>query len=272
MGKKLFIGLGIVIAILAIGAYVLLAPPGVDDALLYVETGVVEVNLGSGWQTASDEMKIAPGAQVRTQEGEAMIVLLEGEVIKLEPNTEMTLSEVGNSIKLDQAKGQTWHKVTKISGVTDYSASTPNTVATVRGTEFFLNDESTGVTEGNVDYQNKETGESVNVPPGQKGMYPGLELLGLTEEEIAAATSFRGQYIATLKKVRMREIRKHKTLINLAKSKGYTEEWMLAELEKIDRGETDLDQLEAKVPAAFKARSRRAFALTRAIRDAMSQN
>src|SRR3990172_6864214 len=124
--KKLVIAAAVILIILGAVYFLAIAPKAATAAILYVERGQVEVNTGTGWQTGNDEMELKKGSGVRTADGEATVVLLEGEVMHLEPNTEVKLEQIsGKKIKITQLAGETWNKVTKISGISEFIVETP---------------------------------------------------------------------------------------------------------------------------------------------------
>src|SRR5574341_448783 len=260
--KKWVIGAIAILAILIGVGYFLLAPPSVTAAILYVESGDVQVNMGKGWQPATDEMELKQGNQVKTGEGEATVVLQEGEVVHLQPNTEIKLDSIsGKSIKLSQTAGETWNKVTKISGVSEFSIETPTTVATVRGTEFMLNEEQLDVEDGEVDYENKADKKKIKVKAHKKAMRNLMQEEDMTEEDLALFKKFPGKYANILKRLRAREIKKNGMFIKMAEKKGITREQMEQDLNEIDEGRKNEDEFYEKVPDAMKPRAKRIYML-----------
>lgn len=258
-----------VIALLLVGTgYFLLAPASATAAVLYVERGQVEVNSGNGWQTGTDEMELNKGSQVKTGDGEATVVLLEGEVVHLEPNSEIRLDQIsGKKIHITQLAGETWNKVTKISGISEFTIETPTTVATVRGTEFTLNSEELDVTEGEVDYGPKE-GEKIKVMGGKRALAKMLREENIPEERLARIRNFPEKYEKILKRVRAREIRKHRQILQMAEKRGLTEEKIRAQLNEIDEGRQDEEKAYEQVPALMKPKAKRTYLLTKEIKRA----
>ena len=261
--KKLLIVLAVIVVLLLSGAYFLLRAPSVTAALLYIESGEVQVDVGKGWITGTDEMELSRGAKVKTIAGEATVVLLEGEFIHLEPNSEISIDEVTkNQIKLSQKVGQTWNKITKLSGIKGYIVSTPNTVATVRGTEFILSDEEILVDDGEVEYEHIAKKEKIKVRAKKKALAAAMK-----EEDTSESAKFeqqKGKYLKVLKKVRQREVRKHKFLTERA---GYKEQQINQKLEEIDAApENSEDEAYAKVPRLMKKKAERTYHLTKEIK------
>lgn len=270
--KKLAIGAVVVLVILVGIGYFLLAPPSVTAALLYVESGDVQVNTGSGWQTATDEMELDTGDLVKTGQGEATIIIQEGEVVHLQPNTEIKLDVIsGKSIKLTQSAGETWNKITKISGISEFSIETPNTVATVRGTEFMLNDVQLDVADGDVEYEKKADKKKMMVRAKKKALAAMMQEEDMTEADFAKMQKFRGMEVNVLKKIRAREIRKHDAMIKMAEKKGITRAQMEQELIEVDEGRKSEDEFYEQVPAAMKPKAKRIYLLTKEIKRAQAR-
>ncbi len=264
--KKIIIAVIVILALLGIG-YFVLAPKAATAAILYVERGQVEVNTGTGWQTGSDEMELKKGSGVRTADGEATVVLLEGEVMHLEPNSEVKLEQISRKkIKITQLAGETWNKVTKISGISEFIVETPTTVATVRGTEFALNEEELAVTDGEVGYGPKGEPSKIKVRKGKRALAKTMQ-----EEDIAELARFKQfpeKYEKILQRVRAREIRKHQQILKMAEKRGYTEEKIRAQLNEVDEDRENEDKLYEQAPLLVKPKAKRAYMLTKEIKRA----
>lgn len=273
MKQGLIVGI-VIIAALALGGFFLLAPAAATPGLLYIQHGEVEVNQGSGWTKAADEMELDMGDQVRTRTGEATVVLLEGEVIHLEADTHITIDTLrSKDIKINQLAGETWSKVTKISGISDYRVDTPSTVATVRGTEYYLTLFEVQVTEGTVQYWNKNTPQNkILVRKNNMALADELIEKPMTSEDKAKFTELRQTYIETLKKVRWREVKKHQRLLDMASKRGATEDDIKQWLDEVDNGVKSEDQLFHKVPVFLRPKAQRTYDLTKVIKQAIRDN
>ncbi len=270
--KKLAITAIVILVILAGAYFVFIAPKPATAAILYIEKEGVEVNTGSGWQTGADEMELKKNSQVRTSQGEATIIFHEGEVMHLEPNSEVKLDEIsGNEIKVTQLAGETWNKVTKISGISEFTVETPSTVATVRGTEFFLTDEQLDVMNGQVDYENKADKKKMKVGKGKRALKNMMQEEDMPQEMMDKYSQFTEKYVNILKKVRAREIKKHKGMLKMAANKGYTDEKIKEQLNEVDEGRQDEDKLYQDVPSLMKPRAKRTYLLTKEIKKAKAQ-
>jgi hypothetical protein len=275
MKKKNWIWVGAVAAVLVIAAGIWLASsPKVSAAILYVDSGTVEVDVGKGWVAGTDEMELSQGAKVRTKDGTASVILQEGEVMHLEPNTEVSLSQIsGDKMHMDQASGETWNKITRISGITTYEVETPTTVATVRGTEFFVNigaEDDIAVEEGNVEVGFTETPTKKLVVGKNRRLR--AKLGNMTEEVLGTdprAEKFRQKYIKALERLRTREMKKHQNLIGIAKrTQGMTDEQIQQYISDLDEGRQDLESAYSQVPGVFKSKVQRSYLITKAIRKA----
>ncbi len=270
--KKLAITAIVILVVLTGIYFIFIAPKPATAAILYVESGSVEVDMGKGWQPGADEMELKENAQVRTAEGEATIVFHEGEVMHLEPNSEVKLDEVSSSeIKVTQLAGETWNKVTKISGVSEFTVETPSTVATVRGTEFFITDEQLDVMDGEVDYENKADKKKIKVRQGKHALKNMMQEEDMPPGLMERYKQFPEKYVNILKKIRAREIRKHKGVLKMASNKGFSEEKIKEQLNEVDEGRQDEDKLYQQVPSMMKPRAKRAYLLTKEIKKAKAR-
>jgi len=136
MKKGLLIGL-IVLALIILFVVITRASSG-PMATLLINKGTVQVDKGLGWTDATNGMIMKEGYKVQTLAGSrATVVFMESTVIRLNENTEITLKNINKtSVSLIQQIGQTWTKMLKMSGISDYEIETPDAVATVRGTAF----------------------------------------------------------------------------------------------------------------------------------------
>jgi hypothetical protein len=275
--KNIWAAIGVIAVILvAAGAFWLLSVPPASAAVLYIDEGTVEVDLGQGWVQGSDEMELSQGAKVRTGEGSASVILLAGEVLHLEPNTEVALSEIGkDKMHIKQFAGETWHKITKISGITSYEVETPNTVATVRGTEFYVKmgeEDEIAVGEGEVEVGFAKAPSKKLVMGAMRRMKMRHQFDEMVEEELLddpRLGKFREKYVRHLKRMRMHEIKKNGQLVRMAQKRyGFDDEKMKQFLDEVDEGRRDEDAMYKQVPGALKKKAERAYKITKAIKRA----
>jgi len=225
-------------------------------AILYIDSGEVEVDLGSGWETAENEISLAREDKVRTLEGEATIVFYESEVLSLEPHTEVSIETLlDDNIQLHQETGETWSRVSKLTGTRDYEIETPTTVATIRGTAFNLKingeQDTVLVGEGKVKLLSKRNNQEQELVEFEKAKVNQKEIIKskISPQELEMIKGKVKKDIQILKKVREREINKKKFVLNRIKgiydlSDGEIEE----HLRKADLGEYDIDATAANLP------------------------
>ncbi len=277
--KNVWVGIGIAaVVILAVGAYWLFSVPAVSAAVLYVENGTVAVDTGHGWVAGTDEMELPVGAKVRTNpDSTASVILLEGEVVHLEPSTEISIDTVNaDTIHVTQDYGETWNKVTKISGISTFEVETPTTVATVRGTEFFVisnaDEDDVAVSEGNVEVTLTNASEAKEeVGPMDKMSFKkkNKQIIKSKFDDQAKIAKFQAKYVKHLQHMRAQELKKqHKVVAMAKKMTGTTDAQITQHFEELDDGVKDLDQDYKQVPGMLKAKAERTYKLTQAIRKA----
>jgi len=237
------------------GSYWYLTSSPTTTAFLHVESGDVQVDQGSGWETASDGMDLSLNDQVKTGEGKGSVVLYESIIVELEQNSQILLKELSKvHPKIEHTAGSTWNKFTGLTGLDTFSVETPNTVATVRGTEFGTFMDRVIVGEGTV--QVDVDGTLYNIKGGKKlveidGVWTEQEL---TAEEKAMVRAKMQRTIEVLRHLRQREIEKKSALYGIVKSYfDVTDSDVQGYLLDADAGQYDLDEIEAKSPIDTKA-------------------
>jgi len=268
--KKLLIISSIILLIIVAIVFFVVAPKPATAAVLYIERGAVEVNEGDGWETAADELELSKGDHVKTGDGEATIVFWEGEIMHLEPNSEVKLDGISKStVEVSQLAGETWNKITRLSGISEYTIETPTTVATVRGTEFMLNMDEIMVKDGEVEFG------PIN-EPGKMMVKAGMHVMAdmmqkeASQEDMARIESFPDKYVKILKRVRAREIRKHKTILGMMEERGMSEEELHQQLEEVDAGRESEDKLYQQMPGIMKPKAKRTYMITKEIKSILA--
>lgn len=266
--KKVIIALIAVLLFASIAGFLILRPGSVSKGIIYPDGPDVQVNTGSGWQTATDEMELSVGSAIKTGADTATVVLLEGEIVQLESNSQITLEEItARAIKISVQAGETLNKVTKLSGIKSYTIESPNTVATVRGTTFFYSDNEVTVEDGEVSYGPTANPNQVGVKAGKKSNKNGFSLIDLDEKDRAKFERFREKQINALKRVRDREMRKHTTVLKFADAQGYNEAKRQEKLKAVDEDPTPSeDKVYAQVPSYLKGTAERTYRLTKEIK------
>ena len=267
-GHKILLRIGIAVVIFLITFTIVtkIVVGSTKPAYLHIESGSVEVNTGSGWQTAEDGMSLSKKDSVRTGEnGEAIVILYDSSFINLEPNTEITIEQLSKSnTKVKQDSGETWNKFSKITGMSGYEVETPNTVATIRGTEFLINadEEKIIVVEGIVDY--KYGNITVKIKEFEK--YIKGEKLELTAEEKNMLLERIKKGIEIQKEVRANRMDRMRA-VDWAR-KNYViehgenmskEEQLRTFLDAVDQGKVDDRKILKKIPLINKHPSAKQF-------------
>ncbi len=239
---KIGIPVGVVLLLIIISLAVLMSSK-TRVAFLNIEEGDVQVDQGSGWTSAEDGMKLGLDDKVRTLDGSAVVVLYESVLVQLDPETEISIEELSRkNSRIRQESGSTWNKFMAIAGIQNFEVETPTTVATVRGTSFWVDMDSVGVESGQVDVRFGQ--DEFKVQAGHKALREGKEVLPFDEQDRARAILRKQIIIKHLKQLRQEEIEKHKTTYNLAKKlKGWTDADVQRYMDRLDRGEFDPDQL-----------------------------
>ena len=259
MGKNLKYAIiaivAVIIIIAAVGYFKITGSPTVE-AFLNVYQGDVQVDHGNGWVGATDGMDLDMQDRVKTlANSEAAVVLHESIIISMDPETEIFIKDLATQhLKVDQSSGSTWNKFTGLAGVEGLSIETPTTVATVRGTGFGVEMDQILVGEGEVEVEYK--GEKYVIKAGKKAVIKDGELVieDLTPEDWAKINGDRENTIKTLKTLRLREVEKHPIIAKrLKKQYGVTDAEIREYLEKADRGEFDLDEVESMSPVKMKS-------------------
>ncbi|HLD05044.1 MAG TPA: FecR domain-containing protein [Candidatus Nanoarchaeia archaeon] len=246
-----------------VGALVILAALGyayywttgspTRTAFLNVESGVVEVDQGKGWLPARDGMDLKKSDKVRTLDGQATIVIFESILVSLDENTEVLVdSLIKEKVAIQQQKGSTWNKVTGLSGVQSYEVSTPNTVATVRGTAFGVDtgaEDSIAVGEGNVGVSSG--GQEENVAAFEKvfGKKGNLAKKEWSADDKVKFKKRLTRHLVHLKKLRWAELEKKRPLVEKLKAKyKVTDVDIKKFFEDVDAGKQDDTKIIDKVP------------------------
>lgn len=123
------------------------------------------------WQSAAVGTVLADGDKIGSKEDSwAKLIFYSGHEARLGANSFMVIHKTGEDTSLEMFKGSLLSKVRKLSSADSYSVKTPQSVCSVRGTEFAINiGDSTQVIvyEGSVVAQELETGAEVVVPAGK---------------------------------------------------------------------------------------------------------
>lgn len=266
--KKVVIAIIAVLLVIGVAGFIVLRPGSVSKGLIYPDGPDVQVNTGSGWLPATDEMELRVGSAIKTGADTATVVLLEGEIVQLQANSQITLEQItSKAIKISVQAGETLNKVTKLSGIKSYTVESPSTVATVRGTTFFYSDNEVTVEDGEVTYGPSSNPNQVGVKAGKKSNKNGFSVIDLDEKDRAKFERFREKQINALKRVRDREMKKHQTALKIADAQGYNEGKRQELIKQVDEDPAPSeDKAYGQVPLPLKGTAERTYRLTKEIK------
>lgn len=252
---KWFVIGGIVgVLLLIFAVYWTFASPTVPAQLL-VHSGEVQVDTGKGFVPVTGQLKLSELDKIKTLAGEASVILYESVVIDLEPNTEIAIDALTKKHpRITQTAGSTWNKFAKITGVETLEITTPDTVATVRGTFFGLRNNRMLLSNGRVDW--KAGGSSMSFNGLSKGTFQGgsMKRGQVSADEVEEINRRREKVIQRLKKLRELEVKKHKTIVKLIQKRyGWDVPEINRRLEELDNNQANLDEIEKQAPIKLAA-------------------
>ena len=147
------------ISIFAVGIFTLTKSP-VDNWEGTVRLEIINFDVSvkqgnSGYELLSGNMILEEGDSVKTgPDGEAEIIIADGSVIRLAPDSELLINQMNleslwkQDVNVSLTKGKLWFRIIKIfDDGSSWEAETPTVVATVRGTAFGME----VMEDGNVD-------------------------------------------------------------------------------------------------------------------------
>ncbi len=244
-GIIIFLASIAVILVAAIILFLILKSSAVVIAVLNVEKGRVEVNSGSGWETAVDGMNLNARDSIKTfDDGYAVVVLYESVIVQIEPNTEISLEELAKeSVSIKQTSGYTWNKFLGLAGLKTYSVMTPTTVAAVRGTAFGV-----GVSEKKTEVLVGEGKVTLRDEFGKVVEVKEAVISDLAPEQKILLKKYLRKDLVLMKEIRLNQIKRNKRIMMILNSYNIYEEQLPEYLEKADRGEINLNELIEKLP------------------------
>ena len=260
-GMKIFLGVLAVIIVLIIGIVLYINSSlsvEKDPALLFVEQGTVNVLRNGNTLQGTNELELEQDDIIETQANtKARVLLFNSIFIDLAENTKISLiSLVETNLKISQDQGTTWNKVTRLFGITNYEVETPNSVATVRGTEFQVettdNESSVILVEGSVSVKNDQGNEIILNELGKvKATKNTIEKQELTPEELAEILKKTQETKKYLENERFRVAKETVTRSDLVKGQieslagePVTDDSMNDFFHDIDTKETDINEVE----------------------------
>lgn len=109
-----------------------------EPTTLTIESGQVERQSVTDWTQVTTGTTVSPGETLRTRDKTlAYITLSSGAEIRLDENTQITLTAEGTQTKINQDTGRTWSRIGRLLGKDEsFEIESQTTLATVRGTAF----------------------------------------------------------------------------------------------------------------------------------------
>ncbi len=170
---------GLTVACVAVGTSVYLGAAGESKAVAVVlkTLGDVQARQAKGWAKMAKGSKLYSGNEVQTKkDGYAAVMFLDDKsVVKVKPNSVLKVQgnyegkTISKQIVMDV--GELFVKVSKQKG--SFQVATPTSVASVKGTEFWVIEGDQGTTiiglEGLIELSNKTSGQTATVGVGQTG-------------------------------------------------------------------------------------------------------
>lgn len=251
MGKKLLITFGILLLlVISAGAYVYFSFYKTSPlALLVIESGNVQyMTEGGEWKDAKNNMKLEQGDSVKTLENSLANIIFSDSVMRLDSSTEITIDTLNKeSVSVMQVAGKTWSRILKISGISNYEVSTPDAIASVRGTGFAIifdgNSTEVKVVDGVVNVGS--SGESINVSANEQiTVIKGDQILSIEDLTMDDWITLNNQLDEEHKQQLKQEImKKYANLINIAKEQyGLTDADLDDMYERWIRGEISVKE------------------------------
>ena len=238
--KWAFVVAAIVIILLA-AVLAAFADP-IQQAVLTVEYGDVQVDQGNGFGKVQGKLSLQENAKIKTGEGSAVLILFESMVTIIDPHTELDIEElVKASPRVRQDKGVTWNKFTALSGMQSFATETPTAVAVARATGYEVHLDSILVVDGAVEV----TADKAYMVHGLTALVqegPMWNMRNLTGEERARLVERLKKTAAILQKLRLDIIEEHSLVYASAKKMaGFNDEQRDAYFAQVDHGERDIN-------------------------------
>ena len=249
----------IIFVVIAIIGYFLLQPKSTPNAYLKSISGDVQIFDGNSWIKAEQGMSLSLNNKIKTTNGEALLILFNSVFIEIKKETEIEVTSlIPHDMKIKQNSGSTWSKYLNLIGGNNYEVETKKAVASIRGTDFYIeikDDETTLlVNEGEVSFSNENT--NLSVIEFQKAITNNsqINLITPSKEDIDKILKRRQIVLNTLKTRRVDLIKEHEFMLSTLKKTYDVDENKLENyLERIDNGELNDRELINKSPIKLNA-------------------
>lgn len=205
-----FVAAALIVSI-TIGASVYLAQANENKvvAMVVKALGKAQAKQGKSWSNITKGSRLFSGDEVKTSgDGYAAVMFVDDKsIVKVKPNSILKIQGTyeGKSIskQLVMDVGELFVKVSKQKG--SFQVATPTSVASVKGTEFWVMENAGGTTivglEGLIEVTNKLTNQTSNVSAGQTGKSTktGITVETTKEEDIPDAGELKEEIIIRFK-------------------------------------------------------------------------
>lgn len=205
-----FVAAALIVSI-TIGATVYLAQANENKvvAMVVKALGKAQAKQGKSWSNITKGSRLFSGDEVKTSgDGYAAVMFVDDKsIVKVKPNSILKIQGTyeGKSIskQLVMDVGELFVKVSKQKG--SFQVATPTSVASVKGTEFWVMENAGGTTivglEGLIEVTNKLTNQTSNVSAGQTGKSTktGITVETTKEEDIPDAGELKEEIIIRFK-------------------------------------------------------------------------
>ncbi len=174
---KLTATLAILFGVVTATMYLAQANDNQPVAIVIKSTGKSQAKQGAKWIDVAKGFRLMSGDKVQTKaDGFTAVMFLDDKsIVKLKPNSNLEIQgkrdgkSIAKNIVMDV--GELFVKVSKQKG--SFQVATPTSVASVKGTEFWLIENPTGTVviglEGLIEVVNKASGQKQDVGAGNTG-------------------------------------------------------------------------------------------------------
>ncbi len=250
--KLIIAGAVLFVFLLLIITYISLVSSKTIIAQMDVEQGRVLVN----GEIVSGTVHLSQEDVIETKEdGLATIILYESIVINLDSNTKIYLDDLAKeNPTVSQIQGSVFYQVTNLFGINSYTVKSGNSVASVRGTAFSIEEDKIFVGEGEVEYE--LDGKRFNVLGGKavEKINGEVNERDLSPEEKERINQLRERAVEALRNLRQKELEKHPLVLRTIKRQYQLSDEQIREgFELADKGEINLTDFEDKIPLDLKS-------------------
>src|SRR3990167_7487080 len=129
--------LAVICSIVSVGAYLYYQNSRPAEFVLIKESCKVSYKTGDEYKELTEtQINLPDKSFVKTGNGSAHILLPDNSLLTLDTNTEIQVKIDSAGINVMQLTGNTWNRVQKVINDQEYTVTTPNIIAAVRGTIF----------------------------------------------------------------------------------------------------------------------------------------